>query len=544
MPGLIAFNRRWGIGSDDFVFPGLLEIFLRTVWLIAITIVYSVHSDAIFHCVDGSLLQTYYIGVIVLLCVTILICASIVYVSMQGTMMRAKPRKKLAKLLYIKLVITIPEIVWNILGTYWSFLRSSNCQEFVVKTIQGAVITGWILGVLVIIGIAIVFDPLGKTHVKSRASSDLQSDERSQFFEGAMIAAKQTWEKRCRFLCCCILGDEQSKDAFDDISKLLADFFQDLDLVATDIAAGLILVQKEQEKLTNTGKSYNTFAKPSTGIKPVGGSGDSPCGPAPWMTTNNMHHFMKYAAGSYGWPMYMYSYLATGLCRLCGACRCQACFDGGEVIDDNCCQCHTAAIRRQIRIADSDLPYVSFHNKIYQIPFYVAIDRAHQTVVVSIRGTLSLKDAVTDMSAENDPLEMLENAKGHRGILQAAKYIKEQLQTKGILETAFQQVQGAGLMICGHSLGAGAAAMLALLLKSEYPDVRCFAFSPPGGLLSYNASVFCRDFVCSVILGRDFIPRLGLVSMEDLKAKTLQCIVNSKVPKYRVLMRGVWELFY
>lgn len=48
---------------------------------------------------------------------------------------------------------------------------------------------------------------------------------------------------------------------------------------------------------------------------------------------------------------------------------------------------------------------------------------------------------------------------------------------------------------------------------------------------SYNASVFCRDFVCSVILGKDFIPRLGLVSMEDLKAKTLQCIANSKTPK-------------
>lgn len=31
---------------------------------------------------------------------------------------------------------------------------------------------------------------------------------------------------RCRLLCCCILGDEQSKDAFDEISNLLADFFQ------------------------------------------------------------------------------------------------------------------------------------------------------------------------------------------------------------------------------------------------------------------------------------------------------------------------------
>jgi sn1-specific diacylglycerol lipase len=111
-------------------------------------------------------------------------------------MMRTKPRQKLAKLLYLKLAITVPEIVWNILGTYWSFLRSSNCEEFVVKTVQGVVITGWILGVVVIIGIAIVFDPFGRTHVKSRTSSDLQSGESSQFFEGARITAKQTWEKR------------------------------------------------------------------------------------------------------------------------------------------------------------------------------------------------------------------------------------------------------------------------------------------------------------------------------------------------------------
>lgn len=51
------------------------------------------------------------------------------------------------------------------------------------------------------------------------------------------------------------------------------------------------------------------------------------------------------------------------------------------------------------------------------------------------------QDAVTDMSAESDPLEMVENAVGHRGILQAAKYIKDQLLGRGILEAAFQQAQ-------------------------------------------------------------------------------------------------------
>lgn len=51
------------------------------------------------------------------------------------------------------------------------------------------------------------------------------------------------------------------------------------------------------------------------------------------------------------------------------------------------------------------------------------------------------QDAVTDMSAESDQLEMVENAVGHRGILQAAKYIKDQLLGRGTLETAFQQAQ-------------------------------------------------------------------------------------------------------
>lgn len=51
------------------------------------------------------------------------------------------------------------------------------------------------------------------------------------------------------------------------------------------------------------------------------------------------------------------------------------------------------------------------------------------------------QDAVTDMSAESEALEMVENAVGHRGILQAAKYIKDQLLGRGILEAAFQQAQ-------------------------------------------------------------------------------------------------------
>ena len=37
-----------------------------------------------------------------------------------------------------------------------------------------------------------------------------------------------------------------------------------------------------------------------------------------------------------------------------------------------------------------------------------------------------------------------------------------------------------GFVISGHSLGAGCGAILALMLKSEYPSVKCYAYCPPG----------------------------------------------------------------
>lgn len=47
----------------------------------------------------------------------------------------------------------------------------------------------------------------------------------------------------------------------------------------------------------------------------------------------------------------------------------------------------------------------------------------------------------------------------------------------------FSFKEGSRLIIVGHSLGAGVAAILTILLKSSYPNIACFAYSPPGGLM-------------------------------------------------------------
>lgn len=86
-----------------------------------------------------------------------------------------------------------------------------------------------------------------------------------------------------------------------------------------------------------------------------------------------------------------------------------------------------------------------------------------------------------------------------KGMVSAAEYIRRKLREDDILNRAFRFDTTRGtqlydLVLVGHSLGAGTAAILAILLKQEHPNLSCFAYSPPGGLLRYygTAALPCR----------------------------------------------------
>lgn len=115
-------------------------------------------------------------------------------------------------------------------------------------------------------------------------------------------------------------------------------------------------------------------------------------------------------------------------------------------------------------------------------PFFVALDHDKKCVVISVRGTLSLQDLITDLNAEGEPLPtnpIHEDWLGHKGMVQAANYIKQKLLDDAILDKAFNYCpemnsQSYDLVLVGHSLGAGTAAILSILLKGM--SMRTFIF--------------------------------------------------------------------
>uniref|UniRef100_A0A8B9KWK8 Diacylglycerol lipase-beta n=1 Tax=Astyanax mexicanus TaxID=7994 RepID=A0A8B9KWK8_ASTMX len=303
-----------------------------------------------------------------------------------------------------------------------------------------------------------------------------------------------------------------------------------------DIAAGLALLHQEQDKVEQ--------CKDPDDVIPH--SPSSPIVKDLEIELEKAAHCMQFAVAAYGWPLYVYSNPFTGLCKLSGDCcrnpRAEYDLVGGDNLG-----CNFNSILHVTGLQYRDFIHISFHNQIYEIPFFVALDHKREAVLVAVRGTLSLKDALTDLSAEceNLPVEGVSGAcYAHKGISQAANYIYKKLVNDGILSQAFSIAPEYRLVITGHSLGAGTASLLAVLLRSTYPTLQCYAFSPPGGLMSKALAEYSKQFVVSVVLGKDLVPRLSIPNMEDLKRRILKMVSNCSKPKYKILLHGCWyEVF-
>ncbi|CAB3403654.1 unnamed protein product [Caenorhabditis bovis] len=525
MPSLVAFGRKWNIGSDDFVFPEITEAFVRISWVVFGVCVF------VFHFPLSCSSQNFNLHLLVLLIiniVTILLALLTSVLSARGRIMDPNARKAVPFLLHLRLPIFITEIVWTVVATVHagrSTMGDAGCHFSTLVWITIAL--EWALILVGVIGIIFVFN---------LTDEEIEDNQR---------VSSSSWSRRLRIFK--IGQDNLMREAIDELALLLSSFFVDYDLVLSDAVAGLLLVYHSPNN------QYSPIIEVVPENKPA------------WMTLKEAEYYFHHATCVYGWPTYLlYNFNIHSIFRLsrrlqfCGEWRCAQ--GKSMIIEDNCCYCNTAAVILANERRNVDLVLMSYRNRLYEVPFTVIADHERRAVVISIRGSCSLIDLVTDLCLEDeamsvdvdqdatlqmdDSLDRRGDVRVHRGMLRSARYIFEILEKHKVLEDVFVVNPGYQLVVTGHSLGAGVGSLLTWLLKQEYPDIKCFAFSPPGCVISEYGQDEMEKYVMSVVSGDDIISRMSYQSLKKLFDKVFAELVACQREKYKILIRGVYQLFF
>ena len=83
-------------------------------------------------------------------------------ISMKGSVMDTARRLSITKFIYIRLILFIPEIALTIAGSVWIFHPGVDCDTDIVWSIRVLVGCQWAVIIIVLIFIAILFNPMGK----------------------------------------------------------------------------------------------------------------------------------------------------------------------------------------------------------------------------------------------------------------------------------------------------------------------------------------------------------------------------------------------
>eukprot|EP01065_Artemidia_motanka_P032501 TRINITY_DN39502_c0_g1_i1.p1 TRINITY_DN39502_c0_g1~~TRINITY_DN39502_c0_g1_i1.p1 ORF type:complete len:567 (+),score=147.58 TRINITY_DN39502_c0_g1_i1:59-1759(+) len=195
---------------------------------------------------------------------------------------------------------------------------------------------------------------------------------------------------------------------------------------------------------------------------------------------------------------------------------------GSASTDDN-------AAARCCGIPSTDVVHAVYKGGVYQPGYVVYIDRARGVVVVAMRGSITMQDAVTDFVCEAaDCPDMCDDGYAHAGILHSARRMGPRILPI-VRSLLAGQCTGYGLVICGHSLGAGVAALVCKMWKRKESGLservrdglRCYSYGAPQAV-SPALSKELSDYVTSVTLANDVIARFSLYSMERAQRAVLK----------------------
>ena len=530
MPPLVAFGRKWDVGSDDLVFPGTAFLLAKGAWALALVGSLIYHRKAVtcpcppVH--ESRRLVAFFSASISFAAVAWAVDLAIVLFSARGSVVRAGPRKPVAHLLHLRAALFFLEVLLQVVlsvlvyagrhDTYYNanthdgatelpLLQQATSASVCAVNLDGAfqasqVITAvnWFaLGTLAVC----VFVYVDPCYCYRPRNSDMSLEARFRGEETEREVVEQNWKltyvgwrKRFRQFYVCGYGGEYKHDSVcNDLADIFTNIFCETNVVLSDVIAGFALLQTEHASTQGKRESQaseGVRVRVKFEVKEERKAFE-----------NAFYYHKCYGIAMYSVLLFIFTKPCCWCCNLCckpqnsHCCRFHGIrtrfrYRNEPIHGDNVCHAHITVLLQESGLNREDLIYVTFKNDLYQTPFMVCLDHNKQTVVIAIRGTLSTHDVMSDLNANPNPIDLpaFPDFHVHRGMYHCFKWVLEQLSKENLLSIAFERCPNYKLVVTGHSLGSGVACLLSMYLRSDYPDLHCYCISPSGAIANEAAA--------------------------------------------------------
>ncbi|KAI7990822.1 Sn1-specific diacylglycerol lipase alpha [Camellia lanceoleosa] len=188
---------------------------------------------------------------------------------------------------------------------------------------------------------------------------------------------------------------------------------------------------------------------------------------------------------------------------------------------------NTAGLARNSMLRESNVVKFIKDSSIMRPGYYIGIDARKRLVILGIRGTQTVYDLITDIATSSTEEVTFEGYSTHFGTAEAARWFLS--HEMGTIKKCLEKHEGFRLRLVGHSLGGATASLLAIMLRRKSskelgfsPDiVTAIGYATPP-CVSRELAECCSDYVTTVVMQDDIIPRLSVASLTRLRNEILQ----------------------
>ncbi|KAI7726084.1 hypothetical protein M8C21_019818 [Ambrosia artemisiifolia] len=186
-----------------------------------------------------------------------------------------------------------------------------------------------------------------------------------------------------------------------------------------------------------------------------------------------------------------------------------------------------AGLAKNSMLRESNIVKFVKNSSLLRPGYYIGVDTRNKLVIFGIRGTHTVSDLITDVVSSSDVEVNFEGYTTHFGTSEAARWFLT--HEIGTIKKYLEKHEGFRLTLVGHSLGGAIASMLAIMIRKKTneelgfsPDiVTAVGYGTPP-CVSKELAESCLDYVTTVCMQDDIIPRLSVATLMRLRNEILK----------------------